>query len=140
MLKIFKIAADFSFKLWLKSFIETMSDHDTYELKSIRDVLPELTEEQYSQLDDVIKKELDNRKPKNWRDYLSYPKQANDDLYRSGNQKFIRILDTMQTLIPLPDIEDRFSAMSKWLEKGLEEGLLTEQEHSDARYATGPLM
>lgn len=50
------------------------------------------------------------------------------------------VLDTLQDVLPIENNGDRFVSMSKWLQSGLENGLITTQERSALRAALAQVM
>lgn len=63
-----------------------------------------------------------------WQILLSNP------AYRNSMKTWVRnILDTLEEILPLPDISDRYVAMSRWLNAALLAGVITANEESALR-------
>jgi len=79
------------------------------------------------------KVEENEKEAVNWRKWASYPKQIST---RAQEQ-----LDLLATLLPEPDVDDdRYYSMAKFLDAGVEQGLITIEEKSYLRMEIGPHM
>ena len=70
-----------------------------------------------------------NAERRGWKDLLSYPMCV--------RYCYSSLLDTLISLLPLPDVEDRYSCMSVWLDDARDQGLLTDNEFSRLRGEIG---
>jgi hypothetical protein len=74
---------------------------------------------------------LDNSQQQwhDWREMLTYPQHV--------KSLTVRLLDTMAEMVPYPNEDDRYSAITDWLGEGFNQGLLTKKELINIRSELG---
>jgi hypothetical protein len=81
----------------------------------------------------VFLKKAEDNIYNNWRDLLGYA-----EVFEFEHPKLAPVLDSLQELLPIKNLGDRYSDMSTWLEDAKSSGLIDRKEHNMLREAIGP--
>ena len=71
-----------------------------------------------------------------WRKVLAHPNAVSYDM----SDKDVELLDIINSLVPFELKGDKYSCLSRWLERAESSGLVTMREHQSLRYVLAPLI